>query len=211
MKTTDHLIKELSSGLAPVAPALAPAGFVLRWLLVAVAYAALILCHFGLRADLAQKLMDPLYLLELLTLLAVVGSAVTAAAFLAYPDVRQKPWVLRIPAVAGGLFVVALGLAYAEQPVGMTVPDHGLDCLLCVTLYAIIPAIWMMMLLKRHASTRIRHAGALALLAAAGVGAVALRLEENTDHIGHLLLWHYLPMLGFGAVGIWLGQKFLRW
>ncbi|MGB8078611.1 MAG: hypothetical protein WCF09_12135 [Gallionella sp.] len=27
----------------------------------------------------------------------------------------------------------------------------------------------------------------------------------------HVIRWHYLPMIGFGIIGMWLGRRALKW
>jgi hypothetical protein len=43
------------------------------------------------------------------------------------------------------------------------------------------------------------------------VSALWLRLHEMNDSIIHLIQWHYLPMLAFGLIGLWLGRVLLKW
>jgi hypothetical protein len=43
------------------------------------------------------------------------------------------------------------------------------------------------------------------------VGALWESLHEQTDSIIHVVEWHYLPMIGFGIIGMWLGKKALKW
>jgi len=38
-----------------------------------------------------------------------------------------------------------------------------------------------------------------------------LRLYEQTDSIMHVIEWHYLPMIVFGIIGMWLGKTALKW
>ena len=49
------------------------------------------------------------------------------------------------------------------------------------------------------------------LLSAFSVGAIWLRLHEETDSIDHVVVWHYLPMLAIGLIGFWLGKRLLKW
>jgi hypothetical protein len=65
--------------------------------------------------------------------------------------------------------------------------------------------------MRKYASTHYRLAGSVALLFSFSVGALWLRLHEMTDSIVHVIEWHYLPMLVIGIVGLWLGQRLLKW
>jgi hypothetical protein len=65
--------------------------------------------------------------------------------------------------------------------------------------------------MRKYASTHSYWAGSIALLFAFSVGALWLRLHEINDSILHVVEWHYLPMLGFGLAGLWLGKTLLKW
>ena len=69
----------------------------------------------------------------------------------------------------------------------------------------------MFLCLRRFASTHSRWTGMVALLAAFSVGALWLRLHEETDSIDHVVLWHYLPMVAISLAGWWLGRRLLKW
>lgn len=43
------------------------------------------------------------------------------------------------------------------------------------------------------------------------MGALSLRLSEQTDSILHVIQWHYLPMIAVSLVGLWLGKTLLKW
>jgi len=75
----------------------------------------------------------------------------------------------------------------------------------------LLPAAWAFYSLRKLASTHYRLAGSAALLSAFSVGALWLRLHEQTDSITHLVEWHYLPMLALGLAGLWLGKLVLKW
>ena len=53
--------------------------------------------------------------------------------------------------------------------------------------------------------------GCIALLFAFSIGAIWLRLYEQNDSIMHVIQWHYLPMIVFGIIGLWLGKLILKW
>jgi hypothetical protein len=65
--------------------------------------------------------------------------------------------------------------------------------------------------MRKFASTHHCWAGGIALLAAFSVGALWLRLYEQTDSIMHVIEWHYLPMIFIGLAGMWLGRRILKW
>jgi hypothetical protein len=75
----------------------------------------------------------------------------------------------------------------------------------------LLPSAWTFFSMRQFASTHYRVAGSVVLLSAFSVGALWLRLHEQTDSIIHLIEWHYLPMIAVGLIGLLLGKMLLRW
>ncbi len=100
---------------------------------------------------------------------------------------------------------------YMAMSPEISLPPTAMECTICILLYAAVPAAWLMVLLRRHATTCPAIAGGLVVVAATSIGALALRLQEQTDSIPHLLTWHYLPMVLFSMVGMQLGRIFFKW
>ena len=208
---TEELIQSMSTEAKAGKAALTPSALFLRWFGGSAASVVLMLFIFGLRPDLSAKLMDPLFLAELVILSALMICLAFTASCLSFPDMYQKRWVLWLAPLSGAAFLVTLVLAYIEDSPPSPLPIHGIECLLCIMLISLTPAAWMFMLLKKQASTHLKMAGSTALLAAISIGALTLRLVEETDSVSHLITWHYLPMVGFALLGTWLGQKILKW
>jgi hypothetical protein len=61
------------------------------------------------------------------------------------------------------------------------------------------------------APTQPATAGCCAVMAAFALGALALRLSEETNSIVHVMTWHYFPMLMVAGLGLFLGKKIFRW
>jgi len=137
-------------------------------------------------------------------------SAAFAAANLSFPDNYQRKYSLLLLPLSLLAFIVGLIFAYLENGAA-PLPSHSIICLLCITMFSMIPAAWMFFLLRRQAPTNLKMAGSVALIAACSIGALTLRLSENTDSIIHLIYWHYLPMVGYALIGAWLGKKILKW
>ncbi|MDP1634786.1 MAG: NrsF family protein [Gallionellaceae bacterium] len=78
-------------------------------------------------------------------------------------------------------------------------------------MFSLLPAAWTFFSMRRFASTHYCWASSIALLSAFSVGALWLRLHELNDSIIHVIQWHYLPMLGIGLIGWWLGKRVLKW
>lgn len=211
MMQTDQLIAQLSRDAKPVR-ALASGWLLVRWLIVSCAYLAVLLAFYGIRPDLAGRLRSPLFALEILSLAGVALASGLSAVALSYPDLRQKAWQAYAPLPFLALFA---GVLVAEWWVDASPPEmgahHTYQCLLCITLFSLLPAILMLLQQRAQATIHAGWAGAVALLASSSLGALAFRLSEKSDSIAHMLAWHYLPLIGFGLVGVMLGRKWLKW
>ena len=115
--------------------------------------------------------------------------------------------------VIWGASALLLAVAFAWQATSPAtpLPTHTYECTFCIVLVALLPAAWYFLGIRRFASTRYRWAGSIVLLSALSIGALWLRLSEPNDSIVHVIQWHYLPMLGFGLAGLWLGKLILKW
>ena len=211
MKKIEELIASLAQDAAPVKSGAHPYKLSLQWLAAAVAYLALTLAYSGLRPDLLSKLQMSFFLVEIGLLAAIVIATSLSAAILSFPDMHQKRRMAHIPIFMIVLFALVILLAWrADAPIE-PLPKHGMQCLLFISSLTLLPAVWMFYTMRSLASTHPYFAGSIALLSAFSLGALSLRLSEPTDSILHVMQWHYLPMVGVGIIGLWLGKKLLKW
>jgi hypothetical protein len=211
MESTDKLIASLAETASPVRQSEPPTVLFARWFIGALVYVALVLAFMKLRPDIFTKIGSPVFAAELVTLVFVIASSAFSAALLSFPDMFQKRDLAFTPLIAIIGFGIVLALEYAGEPQPDLGQPHGEECLLCITLLSLLPAAFMFYTLRRQAGVHYYISGAVSLIFASGVGALALRLSENTDSMNHILQWHYLPMIGFGVIGILLGRIVLKW
>lgn len=210
MINTEKLIEGLSKEKVDCKPKVTPARIFWKWLLVSLIYVAVILCIFGFRDDLGDKMREGLFLAEIFTLSAITISMAFAAAIYSFPDLYQSKYALYIPPIALFSFILTIILVYLEKS-DIPLPAHSFVCFFCITMFSIVPAAWLFVLLHRQATVHPKMAGFTALMAACSIGALTLRLSEKTDSIDHIIFWHYLPMVGYSLIGMWLGKKNLKW
>lgn len=216
MTDLEGLIENLSAGLRPVRPMRAPRRLALELSAVLGVYALAVVAVLGLRSDLAMQLHRPWFAAEIFLLLFITLSSVGAAVCLATPDEYQRPEIKLLPLIGLLLFVLLVDVqVMLPLDPRMVIPGgaaaNTMECTLCIAAVAIAPAALMLVLLGKGASARPLLAGAWAVLAAAGVGCLTLRLAEMNDSLSHLVQWHYLPTLGFAALGGLAGRLFLKW
>ena len=207
----EQLVETLAEDAAAVKPASHPFRLSLKWMGAAAIYLAVSLALSGLRPDLAQKFHEPWFVAEIASLLGIFIATSLSAALLAFPDLYQKRGIAFFPAWMFALFLLVMYFVWHADSPPAPLPVHGFECTLSITLMTLLPAAWTFYAMRKFASTHYRLAGSIALLSAFSVGALWLRLHEVNDSIIHVVQWHYLPMLGIGLIGLWLGKMLLKW
>jgi len=211
MEDFEILVANLADDAVTVKPAPHPYMLALNLISAATIYLILLLALSGLRPDLAQALRQPWYIAEIIALLLTFIVSSFSAALLAFPDLYQKRNLALAPLWVFAMFWVVMFFAWHADNPPAPLPDHSYQCTICITLMAMLPAMWTFYILRKFASTHYHWAGSIVLISAFSVGALWLRLHEVNDSITHLIEWHYLPMLAAGILGLWLGKIILRW
>ena len=212
MADIEQLVESLieDTGKIKARPAQHPFMLSLKWTGAAVLYLLISLVLSGLRPDLGKALHNFWYDAELFMLLLLFISCAISAGLLAFPDLHQKRLLALGPVVMFGLFVLLMLFSWDVTPIA-PLPVHSWQCTLSITLFSVLPAGWTLYAMRKYASTHTGWAGSVAVLSAFSIGALWLRLLEVNDSIPHVLLWHYLPMLAVGLIGLVLGRKLLKW
>jgi hypothetical protein len=211
MENVDELIDKLARDGAAVKPAHHPVVLSLEWITVAVFYIAVALMISGIRSDLMVKLHEIWFAAEIASLVAIFITTSLSAALLSFPDLHQMRRVVLAPSITFAAFAVVMYFAWHADTPPSPLPIHSFECTLSITTLAILPAVWILYVMRKFASTHLYWAGSVALLFAFSIGALWLRLYEQTDSIKHVIEWHYLPMIAFGIIGLWLGKIMLKW
>lgn len=211
MGNIEELIDRLAQDTAAVKPAPHPYMLSLKWMGGAVAYLFLSLMLSGLRTDLMLKLHEPWFVAEIAALVCIFVTTSLSAALLSFPDMHQMRRVAFAPVITFALFVLVMFLAWLADSPPAPLPVHSFECTVSIALFSLLPAVWTFFEIRKFASTHYHWAGCIALLFAFSIGAIWLRLYEINDSIIHVIQWHYLPIIAFGIVGLWLGKVMLRW
>lgn len=211
MENIDELIARLAQDTALVKIAPHPFMLTAKWTGGAVVYLLLSLMFFGMRPDLMTKLHETWFAAEIASLAGVLISTALSAALLSYPDLHQKRRIVFAPIAAFALFALVIFFAWRADSPSSPLPIHNIECTRSITMISLLPAALMFYAMRKFASTHYLWSGTLALLFAFSVGALWERLHEQTDSIIHVIEWHYLPIIGFGIIGMWLGKALLKW
>lgn len=211
MENIDDLVTRLAQEATAVKPAPHPFMLSLQWMGIATIYLAVALALSGLRPDILEAFHRPWFVAEVAALLGIFIVTSVSAALLAFPDLHQKRLLALAPTWLFAVFLLILFFAWRADSPAASLPAHSFECTLGITLMALLPALWTFYSMRKYASTHYRLAGSVALLSAFSVGALWLRLHEETDSITHVIAWHYLPMFAIGVIGLWLGKRLLKW
>lgn len=211
MGNIEELVDRLARDAAPVKPAPHPLMLSLGWVTGAAVYLVASLWISGLRPDLMQKLHEPWFVAEMFSLALIFIATSLSAATLAFPDLHQMRKAALAPVGLFALFMVIMFFAWRADVPPAPLPVHSFRCTVYIMLFSLLPAAWTFFSMRKFASTHCRWAGSIALLSAFSIGAFWMRLHELNDSIIHVIQWHYLPMLGIGLIGWWLGKRLLKW
>ena len=204
---TQDLIDRLAGALAPVRRLPAPGWRLARWLAVSVPAAAAVALGYGLRPNLPALLAQPVFVLELAAAALTALAAAYAALCAVVPD--QPGWKLLLPVAPLALWLGTLGqqciaVALHVGPAGLVVTQDWM-CLPAIALGGAVPAVAIVALLRRSRGVRTGVACVCGALAAAALGAAALRLYHPQDAAVMVLIWQagsvaLLSLLGGGVL-----------
>jgi hypothetical protein len=211
---TDQLIAMLAAQAGPVEPGATQRRFAtaLGWgLFVSMLGMALAL---GVREDIAQAALLPMFWVKLLFPAAVGIGALYAAARLARPGMRLGILAALPLAAIGGLWLIAALSLFAAAPqdrAQLIFGETWFSCPISITLLALpvlVAAFWA---IKGLAPTRLAFAGAAAglLAGAAGAAVYALHCPEMTAPF--LAIWYVLGMAIPAVIGALAAPRLLRW
>lgn len=184
------------------------------WLVGVAAYLAFVSTYSGFRADIAQKLTEPVYTLELALLFLMALSTAFAALCLSRPDSYQMPRVRYMPFVflvlwALTAFAGSGDISWTKICYSMTLGQ--VDCFWHILLFSTPPGIAMFLLVRKGAPVECCWAGTMATWSVTSFGYLCMRLIEATDNAEHLIVWHALPIVMTCMIGMIAGKYILRW
>lgn len=209
---TEELVAKLTADITPVSP-LAPVGVrLVRWLALTAPVVGVVVMIAGPRADVADRLAEPRFLFGLSVLGLLAVSAARAALAMSVPDDGRSPLAVALPVGAGAVWAAALAVALAAG--GSIVAQLGAEpthtaCAFQTAGLAIVPTLALLAMVRAGAATAPAQAGVLVLAAALGAGAVGVALMCPIDRAAHQILWHFLPVVTFAAVGALIGRAAL--
>lgn len=210
---TEELIRALAANAAPVHRLAHPAVRAMTWMLLSVVYVAAFVWVAGVRPDLSVKLADPRFQIEVGA--ALLTSMMAAAAAFCAGCPGRPLWERFAPLPFLAVWLASLGEGCWRQwvqkgPEGLVL-QVDLTCFQNITMVSIFPAIVILIMIRQGAPLAPMSTTGLATLAAAALGAAALRLFHTQDMSLMLLVWQLGTVALLAGLGFLLGRFFLRW
>lgn len=210
---TRQLIDRLAGGLAPARPIASPARQLGDWLGISLPFVAFVVIMMSPRADLMSKLAETRFLLEQGAALATALTAAVAAFAMVVPGRRR--WLPVLPLVPAGLWITTLGAGcladyWRAGAAGLRLsPDAA--CLGYVALIGSLPALTLVIMLRRGAPLAPRRTVFFAVLASAALGNFGLRFFHLQDAGLMVLFWQFGSVLLLSTLAGLCGPRFLCW
>lgn len=205
---TDDLISKLSAELKPIQTIENPYIRFIKWLLASAFIVASGIALMGVREDWRIVFNSPALLAQnIIIFLNVIGSA-TAALVLSVPGNEKKTstrLIILFPILMWTLLLV-IEIFFTPN----FHPGNGFHCIADILLFGALPTLFLFYLVQRGAALKRGYAGLFILMSSAAMGAWAIQFTCHNDHPAHIFLWHYLPTLLLGLIGVKLGKRFIK-
>lgn len=210
---TEALVGALADCAAPVNRLSSPHARMAKWFMLSLMFAATVVVVMGLRPDIASKLGDTRFLIEVGA--AVMTSMLAAGAAFCAGCPGRPIWerFAPLPAVAVWLGSLAYGCweSFIARGTGALALTIDLMCLPYILMVASVPMLLILAMIRRGAPIAPKSATMLAILASTSLGAAALRLFHTEDDCLMVLVWQFGSVALLASAGALLGRSFLRW
>ncbi len=211
MDTAD-LIQSLAANVTPVKrlrPPLVRAGL---WLLLAAVILGLLTVSHGLRPQFAERMQDPIFVIDMLSSLATGVLATIAAFLLSLPD-RSRLWVL-LPAPPLIVWLANIGYqcfaGWVSLPPGAVTVAAASSCLATLILTSLPLSLVMFAMLRYAALLRPVCVIIVGSLAVSAMTSVALSMFHPLDATIMVLGWNLGTAVLFTGLAALFGRRISR-
>lgn len=212
---TDELINVLSTNLEPVDPRQLTRGLALAVAAGAAAALGIASLTLGFRPDFSRPVALGALLPKFIFAVGIAVVATLLLARVARPGGEQKTSVAAAAVPFAAMVLLAiLSLAAAPRTSwqAMLMGDTWLECLLSISIIAIVPFAVMVWVVRRLAApTDLARSGAFAGLFAGGVSAMGYAFHSSEESLPFVALWYGGTIALCSLIGAMLGPRLLRW
>jgi hypothetical protein len=208
---TNRLIRELAAQPSPVRRLPAPWIRASIWLAISIPYVAAIVLLHARDFDVSALFADRQLVVEQVAILLTALAALLAAFCSVVPGYDRR--ILLLPVVPLAVWMGVLG----ESCIGAWLRSDavnarlGWECLPPTVLVGIVPAVAIVVMLRRGAPLSPGISLALGALAVAALSNFALRTFHPTDASLLVLAVHLGSVAALALAGAWIGGKVLKW
>jgi hypothetical protein len=210
---TEELIRTLAADCRQVRPLAHPAWRALAWFTISILYVGFIVALIGLRRDIFSKLADWKFITEVGAPLLTSMMAAAAAFCAGCPG--RPIWERFAPLPFLAIWLGSLGEGCGSDwlvhgVAGLSIrPD--LKCFPMILAISIPPAVMIFAMTRRGAPIAPITTMGLAALAAAAMGATALRLFHTEDASVMVLIWQFGSVALLTGLESLFGPSLLHW
>lgn len=213
MVESSEFIRSLSEQGGRVSRLPKPSKRVAFWLLCSLPYVAIVVLVMGLRSDIAMKAGDSRYVIEQAAAFLTAILAAYAAFTVVVPG--SPRWLVALPALPLAVWLGSLGEGcvrlLSSGPVASGVLHPDWLCLPNIALAGALPAVLIVIMLRKGAPLHPRISIGLGGLAAAAAGNFGLRFFHPVDASLMVLVWQFGTVALLATIASLVGPRFHRW
>jgi len=204
---TDDLIAKLSAEHKVVEPLPSFWERYLKWVAISVLCVFTGVSLIGLREDVGQVSKDPSFIIQNIVILVGALLCAALALILSVPGGEKRRIVRYLTAVP---FLLWLFLLFWPAQQKGFYPGIGMACAGEVFSLGIIPGVLLLMIIRRGATLERSYSSFFAFMGAAALGALGVQFSCHSSNVAHLLVWHFLPVIFLGILGVALAKRILK-
>jgi hypothetical protein len=201
---TDTVIQQLLAKNNPTKQMPSPMKSFSAWLLSALFCILTALTLTGIRHDMDWLWGNASFLIQFLVASTLAITSAISAIYLSIPGPRQTLWRW-FPVITLVLWAAILIHAVGNQNTWHL--GDGVACISSILVLGILPGLALFAMVRRGFSLEGRISGFFIALSLAATGAVGTQFLCTDDHPLHTLMWHFVPVMLIGGIGIIFGKK----
>lgn len=211
--TTDDIQKTIDGLCCSLKPMKChrPAGRCLLWLLLVVAYTSAVAMTIGFRENIMESINRQDYIFELVLAFAIGISASAMTFWLSIPDCARQQRFLAVPLTLLAVQFVWMCDRIFFEGIGDIRENWLSHCWINTAIHTTLPALAVILLVKRGATVRPCWLATNAVLAVTEFGWIGMRLVCPRDNVGEAYVLNFLPYVIIGIVLGFVAKRLFRW
>ncbi len=212
MKTED-LAERLARDVTSVRPLRRPWIRAALWSLGASLYLGLLTLLMTSNDDLAANATGQRFIIQQLAAIATGVSAAAGAFVSIVPGYSRRALLLPAAAATAWLASILLGVPREWNEAGLAglALQREWACVVTIVLGGALPALGLVLMLRRGAPLTPRLTTGLSVLAAAGLANVVARISNSHPSSIAVLVWHGSTVLALFCIAAGIGRSVLTW